>query len=101
MTTKHYNSEEIKTIKDGFQANPSQSSQEYGQLLMQMIDDKNHLLATQVAKMPFLNDKDGINHNDARSLETFWEYIKGEEFSEDFASSEKLKVTQQIGRAHV
>ena len=105
LLTKQYTPDEIAAVKQNFDANPLQYSQELGNLMLWKINAKNNTFGRQLAELPDLND--GIDISDVKVLKTIDEYTEDVNFPPDFASNAKLEkrdlseVLKEVSDYHV
>ncbi len=98
-----YTSAIVRTIKENFNNNPIQYSQELGNALLVQMHQKSPQFAIEMAKVPEVID--GINPKEAESLESILEIIKPINFTPDFyrnlddgVNKVLLTVTNQTGK---
>ena len=89
LLTKQYTPDEIAAVKQNFDANPLQYSQELGNFMLWRINAKNNTFGRQLTELPDLND--GIDINEIDVLKTIDEYVEDVNFPPDFATKTKLE----------
>ena len=94
LLTKQYTPDEIAAIKQNFDANPLQYSQEFGNLLLWQMHQKSSEFAKEFAQTPELND--GINPAEANAISSIYNLIKDLDMSPSLFFVAKPKPGQDI-----